>query len=77
MLSSHSEMEVEENVTVQPEGEPDLYKMAQQLQSLFKFKILYDQMDFSIEQNLAITKVIIEMIESLWGSGLVERRKQV
>lgn len=31
-----------------------LDRMAQQVHNLFKFKIFYDQMDFSVDQHLAI-----------------------
>lgn len=34
---------------MQPEGEPDMDKMAQRAQSLIKFKHFYDQMEFNPE----------------------------
>lgn len=45
------------------EGEPDPDGMAQKVDNLFKFKKCYDQMDFNIEQRLAITKDIIKLID--------------
>lgn len=46
----------------QPKGELDLDCTAQQVQDLFKFKSIYDQMDFNADQRLVITKAIIEWI---------------
>lgn len=49
--------------------------MAQQVESLFKFRNFYYQMEFSPEQHLEITKAIIELIDHPSGSsGLVKSR---
>lgn len=47
--------------------------MAQRIQCSFKFKNFYDQMGFSPEQCLAITKAIIELTGQLGSSNLAER----
>lgn len=47
---------VERYDSMQLEGAPDLYKMAQQVQNLFKFRKFYDQIDFSPEWRLTIMK---------------------
>lgn len=44
------------------EGEVDLDRMAQRVTTLLKFKHFYDQIDFKLDQRLAITKSIIELI---------------
>lgn len=36
-----------EATTMQPDGEPNLDKMAQRVQNLFKCKHFYNQMDFN------------------------------
>lgn len=41
---------------MRPEGESDLEKMDERVEHLFKFKIFYDQMDFSLEQRLVIAR---------------------
>lgn len=64
----------DEDTTMQFQGEPDLNKMAQWVQNLFKFKNLYDQMDFHLEQRLAIMKAIIELTDPPRNSNLVESR---
>lgn len=51
-----------EDVPLQSEGKPDLDKIAQSVQSMFKFKHFYDQVDFSAEKRLVITKTIIDRL---------------
>lgn len=63
MMASQLEMEVGDNIEHRYEGEPDLDLMAQQVQKLFKFRKFYVQMDFGVEQRLAITKVIIKLAD--------------
>lgn len=41
---------------VTPKDDPNTNAMAQQVQNLFKFRNFDDQMDFNLEQRLAITK---------------------
>lgn len=59
---------------VTPDGKPDLGMITRQVQNLFRY--FYNQMDFSPEQRLAITKVIIELTDPSGGSSLVKRRPQ-
>lgn len=61
---------------MQTEGEPDLDKMAQRMQNLFKFIYFYDYMDFNPEERLAMTKSIIEVIDPSGKCGLVEIRSK-
>lgn len=51
------------NVLIRVMEEPNLDSMADQVQNLFKFKHLYEQMDFSQEQRLAVTESIIELTD--------------
>lgn len=44
-----TEKDVEWDISMQPKGEADLDRMAQWLQSLFKFKNFDNQMGFSLE----------------------------
>lgn len=64
----------DEDVSMLPEGEPDLEKVAQQIQNLFKLKIFYDQIDFNIEQRLTNIKVIIELTDPSGSSNLFQSR---
>lgn len=50
MMVSHCETEVEEAKKKAPQAKPDLDRMAQQLQDLFKFRNLYDHMDFTTDK---------------------------
>lgn len=74
MMASLSEMEIEGDVIIQPEDEPDKDNMDQQVQSSLKFRNFYDQIDFSAEQRLAITKAIINLTDPSGGCGVFERR---
>lgn len=56
------------------EGECDVDQVAERIQHVHKFKHFYDQMDFNPEQSLAITKSIIELIDSSEICGIVEGR---
>lgn len=56
------------------ESEPDLDRMAQQIQKKFKFKNFYNQMNFDAGQGLIITKVIIKLAGSSEGSALFKKR---
>lgn len=40
MMASHAERDAERDVPMQPEGEPDRDKMAQQVQNPFTFELL-------------------------------------
>lgn len=71
MMASLSETNIER---VRLEGELDLDRIAQQVQNLFKFRNFYDHMNFNAQQRLAITKAIIELIDSFGGSDLTQRR---
>lgn len=63
VMVSHVERDVEEDATIQSEGEPSFDRMAQHGQNLFKF-MNFIQMDFNTEHHLAITKkAIIELID--------------
>lgn len=44
--------------------------------NVFKFKSYYDQMNFSPEQRLAITKVIIDLTDPSGSLGLAENRSR-
>lgn len=46
--------------------------MTQWVQNLFKFKKLYDQIDFDAAESLEIRKAIIELTNSLRGSGFFQ-----
>lgn len=59
---------------MQHEGEPDIDRIAQWVQNLFKFKHYYDQMDFSPKQRLAISKSIIQLTDPSGSYGFVENR---
>lgn len=61
MIVSTSKQRLEEDKPIQHKVEPDLNKMAQRAQNFFKFKYFYDQMDFNLQQRLAMTKSIIEL----------------
>lgn len=61
---------------MQSNGEPKLDKMALKVKSLFKFKHLYDQMDFNPDQRLAITKSIKELTDPLENHGLIKSRSR-
>lgn len=50
------------DVSMQTREEPNFDRMAGGVQYLFKFKHFYDQMDFSLEQSLAITKSIMRSV---------------
>lgn len=52
---------MEEDTPMKIKDEPNLDRMAQWVQHLFKFKHFYDQMDINLEQRLAITKCINEL----------------
>lgn len=65
---------IDEEMVSQPEVEQDLEQKALKVQELFKFKRLYDQMDFNSKQMLAIKKAIIELIVSTKNVNFVERR---
>lgn len=52
MTASHCEMEIERGEQKDPEEEPNLDRMAQQVQILFKFNNFYNQMDFDVGQRL-------------------------
>lgn len=56
LIASTSRREAGNDVFMQPEDEPDLDRMAQRMQDLFNSRF-YDQIDFSLEWRLAITKV--------------------
>lgn len=49
MMVSYTKRNAEGDVPMQPEGEPNLDKIAQQVQKLFKLKKFYDHMNFSPE----------------------------
>lgn len=74
MIASHSVMKVEGDEEVRHEGEPDFDCVAQHVQSSLQFKTVYNQMDFSAEQRLAITKAIIELTDLSAGLDLAKRR---
>lgn len=64
------------NDPVGTEAKPNLDKMVERVQHLFKFKHFFDQMGFSSEQRLAITKSIIELTYSSESSEMVQRRSR-
>lgn len=61
MMASYVEEDAERDVPMQLEGDPNVDKMAQQVQNLFKFSDFYDQMNFNPEQRSAMTKAIIKL----------------
>lgn len=63
-MTSHNEMEIERDRWQIPKGEPNLDCMAQKVHNLFKFKILYNQMDFDTGEHQAIMKAIIDLTNS-------------
>lgn len=66
MMVSHCTMEIERDELEEFERLcPDLYRVAQQVQNLFKFKNLYYQMNFTAGKRLTTTKAIIEFIGRL------------
>lgn len=54
--------------------EPNLDKMAERVQHLFKFNHFYDQMVFNMEQRLDISKSIIQLTDPSESCELVKRR---
>lgn len=68
-MASHCEMETKRDEQRASNSKVDLNQMAQQGQKLFKFKILYDQVDFDAGQCLTITKAIIELNVPKRGLG--------
>lgn len=65
---------IDEKMVSQPEVEQDLDQRTLKVQELFKFKSVYDQMDFNSKQRLAITKAILELKDSTESVNFVERR---
>lgn len=74
MMVFASEKDTEEDIPMQLEGESNLDKMAHRLQNVFKFRHVYDQIDFSPEQRLAITKAILKLANPSESCGLDEKR---
>lgn len=76
MMGSTLEKSIEEAVHRRSirEDEPDLDIMAHRVQSLFKFKHFYNQIDFSLEQRLAIAKTTFEPTDPSGSYGFVENR---
>lgn len=58
------------------ESKPDINQMAGRVQHLHKFKHFYDQMDFSPEQRLAISKSIIKLTDPAESGDLVKGRSR-
>lgn len=56
MMASNSDVGAENMI---PGGEPNPNRMAQQVQHMFKLRNFYHQMNFSLEQRLAITKPLL------------------
>lgn len=73
MMGWHGEIEIR-GEQQQPDVELDLDHMAEQ-EIFLSLKAFYDQMDFSADRRLAITKAIIELIDSSGGSHLVENMR--
>lgn len=59
MMATHREAETEGIQEKVPEAKLDLDRMDCQVQNLFIN--FYDQMDFTLDQHLAITKAVIEL----------------
>lgn len=71
VMMSHLEADT---AKVIPEGKPDLDRMAQQVENLFKTRSFYNQMDLTAEQHLVIAKAIIELTDPSGGSALADKR---
>lgn len=61
---------IDEETIPQPEVNSDLDQRAQRFK-VYSNKSSYGQMDFNLEQRLAITKAIIELADSTEVSNLV------
>lgn len=73
MMAFYTDIEVEKDEELQFKGEAELDHMDFN-QNLFQFKKFFNQINFSNEQRLAITKVTIELTDSVRGLGIAERR---
>lgn len=68
-------MEAEEDVTLQPNGELNLEKMAQYVQNL-SLKSFYDQIYFRAEQRLPITRPLLSWLIHRGAQSLLMRNHE-
>lgn len=73
MMASHHKEEIKRIEEKVPEPEPDLDQMARQIQNWLKFRNFYNQMDFNLDQCLAITKAMVGLNNLSGGFDLAKK----
>lgn len=70
MMASHCEVGIENAIEKIQEVKSNIDRVARHIQNLFNIKKFYDLMHFNLDQCLAITEEIIELIDMSVSSDL-------